>query len=251
MFDIIGIIFLVIILILLIIGFAKGFVSLVLGLAKGLVAIFLAALLCRPIGMALNNSSMGESLINKIETSLVEIDPMFNEVITNDNKQQFIEQELNEKLQTANLPETISKYVSNLISSKVEINSNEGISCGKYIATGISMFVLIIISFVVLAIIIFIILFIIQKLAKNINLIPLVGIANRLLGVFLGLIIALLFISIISYILSFMMALPWDLADSIKDTLKLGEEHKEEFTIGKFFYEHNILKWLFGLIFKK
>lgn len=248
MFDVIGIVFLVILLVFLIIGFVRGFVSLALGLAKGLIAIFLASLLCRPIGIALNSSSMGVGLTNKIETSLVELDPMFNEVITSENKQEFIEQELSSKLQATKLPQTICKYVSNLIAGKVEIPEGEEIHCGKFIASGISMFVLIIISFVVLAIVLFLILFIIQKLAKKINLIPLVGFANRITGAALGAVMSLLIISIFSYILSFAMALPWELADTIKNTLKLDQD---QFTIGKFFYEHNVLKWFISIIFKK
>lgn len=248
MFDVIGIIFLIIILVFIIIGFISGFVSLLLGLAKGLVAIVFAALLCRPIGMALSNSSMGQGLTNKIEQKIVNIDPMFNEIITNETKDEFIEHQLGEKLNAIKLPKTINQYIVNLISGKVEIKTDEGITCGKYIASGISMFIFIIISFIILAILLFIILWLIQKFAKKINLIPLVGKINRIFGIFLGLVVSCFIISIASYILSFIMALPWGLADTIKESLKIG---KDEFTIGKFLYEHNILKWLLNLIFKK
>lgn len=249
MFDIFGIIFLIIILIFLIVGFASGFVSLILGFAKGLIAIIIAALLCNPIGMALSNSSMGKGLSNKIEASIVEVNPLFNEVITNENKQVFIEESLGKKLSEIKIPETISKHISNLIVKNVHV-PEEGITCAKFIASGISMFVLIISSFVVVSLIVFIILSIIQKISKHINAVPLVGIVNRLAGAAISVVISLVIIAIICYVLSFIMTLQIDLADTIRNALKLGEEHKDEFTIGKFFYEHNVLKWIFNLIFK-
>ncbi len=246
MFDVIGIICLVICAVFIIIGFINGFLSLFLGLAKGLVAVILAALLCKPIGVALCNTGIGTGISNKIETSLVNMDPAFNEIITNENKDEFIETQLTEKLAKLNLPNTITKYISNLMKNKVNISSTDGITCGQYIGKGVAMFVSIIIAFIIISILLVIIFWILQKFAKKINLVPFVGLANRLCGAALGLGIALIITSMLSYVVSLLMVIPWNFAETIKESLKLGQE---EFTIGKFFYEHNALKWIINLIF--
>lgn len=247
MFDIFGIICLVIILVFIIIGLIKGFLSLLLGLAKGLVATIIAAVLCNPLGGLLAKTSLSNKMSNSISSSIVKIDASFETVITNENKTEFINNQLNDKLAKIKLPESITKYISNLLTNKIDIPETEGMPCCDYIAKGITMFIWITITFIVLFIIALIILTIIQKLSKKINLVPFVGFANRICGAALGVCLALLIIGLGSFVLSLLMSFQWDFQETLKNSLKLGSD---EFTIGKFMYEHNVLKWLFNLIFK-
>jgi len=246
MFDIFGIISLILIAVFVIIGLIKGFLSLFLGLAKGLAAVAIAAIFCNGLGMLLSKTKLASSISTNISSSIVKIDASFDTIITNENKEEFINSELSEKLSKIKLPEVVTKYISNLLSKKVDINE-EGITCAQYIAKGITLFICIAICFILLLVISLIILTIIQKLAKKINLVPLVGFANRLCGAALGVALALVFISIASFVLSLLMSFSWDFAVTLKNSLKL---ETDEFTIGKFFYEHNVLKWMFNLIFK-
>lgn len=248
MFDVFGCIFLGIILVFVIIGIIKGFAAMVLGFAKWIIAIIIAASFCNMLGATIANSSMGIKLTNTIETKLVQVDSIFTETITNETKQEFIENSLSEKLKAIKLPNQIAKYVTNLITKKVTIPNGEEITCGNYVASGITLFCMICMSFVTLALVSFIILLIIQILLKNINLIPLVGPINRILGAVFGGIVALIIVSIMCYILSFMMYLPLGVADGIKNIVKYND--KDKFTIGKFFIENNILRWIFNLIFR-
>ena len=94
-----------------------------------------------------------------------------------------------------------------------------------------------------------ILLSIVQRLFKNINKVPIVGLANRLLGLGLGVLVALLFIGVICYVLTFLMSIPGDMSNWIMNTLKLTEEQKEEQSIAKIMYEHNIIKWAFNIMF--
>ena len=68
MFDILSIIFIIIIAISAIIGFKKGLVSTLIGFAKGVVSIIVGCLLAKPVGTILNNSSLGEGEVENPQT---------------------------------------------------------------------------------------------------------------------------------------------------------------------------------------
>lgn len=247
MFDIFSIVFLAILIVFCIVGYIKGFLSLLLGLAKGLVAIILASLLCKPVGILVNKTGIGTGIVNKIETSLIEKDQTFSYELSEDNKDIFIEEVLEQKLVDAKIPKIIRNNVKNLIVEKIKIENT--VTVGAYIGQGISLYICIIISYIVLFILLIIILTIMQKLMKQINRIPLVGLINRLLGLGLGELFALTTIAIICYILTFLMMIPGGMSDWLSTTLKLTEVQSGEFSVAKFMYEHNILKWIFNIIF--
>lgn len=247
MFDVFSIVFLVILIVFCIIGYIKGFLALLLGLAKGLVAIILASLLCKPVGGIVNKTAIGTGIVHKIETSLIEKDSTFSYELSEDNKDIFIDEVLDQKLGDAKIPKVIRNNVKNLLVEKVKVDGT--VTVGAYIGQGISLYVCIIISYVVLFILLFILLTIMQKLMKQINKIPLVGLVNRLLGLGLGGLFALTTIAIICYIITFLMMIPGGMSDWLSTTLKLTEVQSSEFSVAKFMYEHNILKWIFNIIF--
>lgn len=247
MFDVFGLICFITILVFLIIGAFKGFLALLLGLAKGLIAVIIASLLCQSLGGLFAKTHLGNTIASKIEEKLISTDSSFENIITDENKDTFIENSLDEKLKSLRLPSSVSKYVGNLVSKKVKVTNTDNMSIGLYIGKGVAMFIGVIIAFILVWIIAFIILIILQKLLKQINFIPFVGNLNRTLGAFFGILLALVFIAIGSFMIDILMSLPWGFAEVIKDSLKIGSN---EFTFGKFMVEHNILKWIFNLIFK-
>lgn len=247
MFDILSIAFLVIIIGFCIIGYFKGFLSLALGLAKGLIAIILASMLCKPLGSALSNTGIGTSIVEKVETSLIEKKDLFEVKLDETNKEVFISNELDQRLDDAKIPSVIKDQIKNLLIDKVEIKNEQTV--GAYIGEGIALFVCIIISFIVILILAFILLSILQKLIKNVNHIPLVGLANRLLGVCLSFVISLITIGIICYVLTFLMTIPGDASDWITGTLKIVDGETTNWSFANFMYEHNIIKWVFNIIF--
>lgn len=249
MFDILSIVFLVIIIISCVIGYFRGFLALLVGLLKGIVAVILASLLCKPIGSALNTTKMGTGISDKIESYLIEKDDTFKYELTKENKEIFIDEQLNQKLEEAKVPQVLRGYVKEILLEKIDIKDGETLSVGEYLGKGMSYFVCTIIAYICIFIIILILLSIIQRIFKNINKIPIVGLANRLLGLGLGVVIALLFIGITCYILTFLMSIPGDMSDWIMNTLKLTEEQKGEQSIAKFLYEHNVIKWVFNIMF--
>ncbi len=247
MTDVFSIAFLVIIIVACIIGYIKGFLSLLLGFAKGLVAILLASLLCKPVGVVINNTGIGTGIVEKIETTLIDKDEKFGFVLTDDNKEVFINEALDQTLKDAKIPGVIRDYLKNLLVEKIDVIND--MSVAEYIGKGISLFVCTIIAYVVVFFLLIIILSILQKILKNINKVPIVGLANRLLGLALGIIVSLVFIAIVCYIITFLISIPGDMSNWLINTLKLSDELSEESSFAKFMYEHNILKWIFNLIF--
>lgn len=249
MFDVLSIAFLVIVIISCIVGYFRGFLALLVGLLKGLVAVALAAMLCKPMGNALNTTKMGTGIADKVENYLIEKDETFKLELTKESKEIYINEQLDQKLEEAKIPQVLRKYVKNILVDKMQIEEGETITVARYIGKGMSFFVCTIVAYIIIFAIILILLTIVQRLFKNINKIPIVGLANRLLGLGLGVIIALLVIGVICYVLTFLMTVPGDMSNWIMNTLKLTEEQKDEQSLAKFMYEHNVIKWALNIMF--
>lgn len=249
MFDVLSIAFIVIIIVSCIVGYFRGFLALLFGLLKGFVAIILASLLCKPMGSALNTTKMGTGITDKVENYLIEKGETFKYELTKENKEIFIDNQLDQQLENSKIPQVLRTYIKNVLVDKVEIEDGETITVARYMGKGMSFFVCTIIAYIIVFIIIMILLSIVQRLFKNINKVPIVGLANRLLGLGLGVLVALLFIGVICYVLTFLMSIPGDMSNWIMNTLKLTEEQKEEQSIAKIMYEHNIIKWAFNIMF--
>lgn len=249
MFDVLSIAFIVIIIVSCIVGYFRGFLALLVGLLKGFVAIILASLLCKPMGSALNTTKMGTGITDKVENYLIEKGETFKYELTKENKEIFIDNQLDQQLENSKIPQVLRTYIKNVLVDKVEIEDGETITVARYMGKGMSFFVCTIIAYIIVFIIIMILLSIVQRLFKNINKVPIVGLANRLLGLGLGVLVALLFIGVICYVLTFLMSIPGDMSNWIMNTLKLTEEQKEEQSIAKIMYEHNIIKWAFKIMF--
>lgn len=249
MFDVLSIAFLVIVIISCIVGYLRGFLALLVGLLKGLVAVVLAAMLCKPMGNALNTTKMGTGIADKVENYLIEKDETFKLELTKESKEIYINEQLDQKLEEAKIPQVLRKYVKNILVDKMQIEEGETITVARYIGKGMSFFVCTIVAYIIIFAIILILLTIVQRLFKNINKIPIVGLANRLLGLGLGVIIALLVIGVICYVLTFLMTVPGDMSNWIMNTLKLTEEQKDEQSLAKFMYEHNVIKWALNIMF--
>ena len=249
MFDVLSIAFIVIIIVSCIVGYFRGFLALLVGLLKGFVAIILASLLCKSMGSALNTTKMGTGITDKVENYLIEKGETFKYELTKENKEIFIDNQLDQQLENSKIPQVLRTYIKNVLVDKVEIEDGETITVARYMGKGMSFFVCTIIAYIIVFIIIMILLSIVQRLFKNINKVPIVGLANRLLGLGLGVLVALLFIGVICYVLTFLMSIPGDMSNWIMNTLKLTEEQKEEQSIAKIMYEHNIIKWAFNIMF--
>lgn len=249
MFDVLSIAFLVIVIISCIVGYFRGFLALLVGLLKGLVAVVLAAMLCKPMGNALNTTKMGTGIADKVENYLIEKDETFKFELTKESKEIYINEQLDQKLEEAKIPQVLRKYVKNILVDKMQIEEGETITVARYIGKGMSFFVCTIVAYIIIFAIILILLTIVQRLFKNINKIPIVGLANRLIGLGLGVIIALLVIGVICYVLTFLMTVPGDMSNWIMNTLKLTEEQKDEQSLAKFMYEHNVIKWALNIMF--
>lgn len=249
MFDVLSIAFIVIIIVSCIVGYFRGFLALLVDLLKGFVAIILASLLCKPMGSALNTTKMGTGITDKVENYLIEKGETFKYELTKENKEIFIDNQLDQQLENSKIPQVLRTYIKNVLVDKVEIEDGETITVARYMGKGMSFFVCTIIAYIIVFIIIMILLSIVQRLFKNINKVPIVGLANRLLGLGLGVLVALLFIGVICYVLTFLMSIPGDMSNWIMNTLKLTEEQKEEQSIAKIMYEHNIIKWAFNIMF--
>lgn len=242
--DVVSIVFIVIILVFCLLGFFQGFFALLLGFAKGLVALLVAVLLCKPLGSVLASTGMGNGIAGGVENWLVEKNEvLFHTVLNPENAADTV----NQGLEAAKIPSMVRPYITGLLQDKVP--NTDGMALGEYIAKGVAIFACIMIAFFVVLIIAGIILAILQKVLKNINRIPIVGLVNRILGLAMGALLACLVISGICYALSFFMGIPGDISTKLVDMLRLGEGQEAEWTVAKFFYQHNPLQWLFAQLF--
>ncbi len=239
MFDILSIIFIIIIAISAIIGFKKGLVSTLIGFAKGVVSIIVGCLLAKPVGTILNNSSLGEKLINKLTNSFEAKDAIFKSTFTNGDTNAIAD-----GLDALKIPSFLQKPLLSLFENSA--NNSNSITLGNLFGQTISLFVFIIIAFLLITIIIYLLMLLLNRFLMNINKVPVLGFINRLGGIVFGAAIALLFLSGVCMIFSMLIPVSDSIGNFLTETLKLNSE---DTTFAKIIYEYNLIGKLLEALF--
>ena len=233
-FDVLTIVYLVIILLYLIIGLKKGFFKTLTGLIKSVLAIVIAIFLARPLTSLVVGTGIGDGINGKIETWLLGKEGVFTSVVTADTKDAVIVQALGQ----LNIPSVFHSWLAKMIDQYVEVGT-EGVTVAAALAPAITYYLFYAAVFIVLFIIGLIICAILNKIFEKLEEIPFVGGLNKLLGVVLNLAIGLLVICVISYGLTFLVSLDNGISKWLVETMAL--DNPEVKSISKFFYENNFL----------
>lgn len=238
--DYITIAYIVIALICIIAGISSGFFKVLLGLLKGVISLVAAFILTKPITtLIVDKTSVTNGFFEKIQTWILSKGDSFSAVVNAEN----FEESLSKGLTEMNVPTFLHTFITK-ISSKY-FNLDTDIQLGECIAKAIVYLSAMAIIFIILLIIFRIIIGILKRIFAKINDIPILGGINRLLGAAVGLVFGILIIAVVSWGLTFIVAIPGNVSEFLTTQMKLGED---TFTLSKWFFEHNILKWAFELI---
>ena len=245
-FDLITIIYLVIIALLLLIGIKRGLFKTLISLIKDILSFVLSLIFVKPLTLLFVNSNLGTKLTLKFETLLIEKNPLFETILTPSNKDKLIEM----TLQQLNLPAKIVELFSKMLSNTINLESVNDLSIAAAIAPTITYYIFLVLSFILIFIVVRILARLLNKLFKSFEQIPLLKFVNRFFGGILGLVVGVLLVCMISYALTFIIPLDLPISNWFIENMKLNEE---TFTISKYLYNENILliiiSYIQGLLF--
>ncbi len=244
-FDVISIIFLVIILLYGFIGYKRGLFKTLTSAFKNIIAFIVALLLCIPLGKLLANTGMGTNLSNWLNDFLIsKNEALFNVALTEANKEELALQALN----ALNLPTLLSGLLVKSLTSIIASIGTIGITLGEALATSLTSYIFMGICFVILFIIVRLLVILLNKLFGALEKIPLIKAVDKTLGVVLSVLKGALLILVITYVFTFIVPLDNCFSNFLVNQMALGDDHV--FTISKFLYEKNFLLSLIALIQK-
>lgn len=240
-FDLISIIFLLIIFGLGLLGYKKGFFKTLTGFIKSIASFVIAILLCKPIALLLSNSKMGVSMTNSF-IEYFEKKGIFSEIVTMANKEQIVSQ----SLQTLNVPSLLNNFLTKLLVHVVPITGDKTI--GQSLAPTLTLYIFIGISFVLLFIIVRLLFILLKKFFNYLEQIPFVGFVNKILGCFIGTLKGVLLVCMITFVFTLIIPLDNGVSRFLVEQMRL--ENSSIFTFSKFMYENNFLLGLIAFIQK-
>lgn len=238
--DYISLIFVLIFVIFMILGFAKGFIRTLLLFSKGLIAIILASLLCKAFANLLYNIPVFASQENGIISWLISKNTIFSETVYPSDSEL-----IKQALSSLSIPSFISSSIANNV---VKTIPESGMVLSKAIARSLMSLYLNGLSFIILVIIFRLILFILRKFINALfDSLPTIQKIDRIFGLAFGFFLGLCFTSLICFLFTGIIStnLIEPFATFLKNQMKLEQD---TFTLSKFLYEHNFLMFLFSLI---
>lgn len=235
-FDIIGIIYIAIVVFFLIFGFARGLIRTVVSLFKGILclvpAIFLSMPLAKLVAPTKAGNFFSEIYINKFFTADV-----YQQMINAENKNEVISECIGENTR---MPGFINDYLAKVVGKIVTVGSADQ-SAAQAFAYALTLYTLAIIAFILIIIAVKIVISILKKVNDKINEKKVIGPINRLLGGLVSAVFGVFIVCLISYGLTFFAGLSTGLGEWVDKTMKIGED---TFTISKFVYNHNFIGYL-------
>lgn len=236
-FGVVDIIYLAILVIVIIVGVAKGFVNFVLLRCKGIIAFVVAFFACKPIA---NWASplLKDGIYPKILEWINGLNPIFTTALPGGEANA---EAIREGVDVLNLPTFLDNIIVNTLKDTTEA------TIGEAVASYLYLLAFTIVSFIVIFIVVRIIIFIFRKLFKKITKKSAVGTIDHIFGAFAGLAFALVVISIISIGLSYVISLNfWQSAtDFLVNDIGVGNDSIN--SLSKFIYDNNPLLIILNL----
>ena len=245
-FDLIGIIYIGIVLLFIIIGFARGLIRTLASMFKGIFAVILAVFLSMPVAKLVAPTKVGGFFSDIYENKFFTAE-VYQQVINAENKDEVLSSciEANTKL-----PQFINDYLAKIAGKAVDVGSGDQ-KVAEVLGYALALYTLTIIAFFLIIIVVRLLLRLLKRINDRINKKRVLGPINRLLGALFSLIIGVFFVCIISYALTFVAGLNQAFSDWLDKTMKIGED---TFTLSKFIYNHNfigyVITWIQTGMFK-
>ena len=232
-FDVMSIIFVVIILVAFIVGVVKGLIGAIVSFLSSLGSIFFASLFCEPVGNLLYGTGVSRVVYNPIFSWVsTQGDGMLNQTITAETKDEFLTQAFD----ALKIPELFRGVLNEMISSFIP---QDGANLAEVLSESLTLYAMSAISFVVLTIVIFLLFFMLKKFAKKFNKIPVIGGFNRFLGGVIGIGIGLTVCSIICFGISFLSTYNVSFATDLLSVMKIDDD--SVWTLSKVIYNNNFI----------
>lgn len=222
------------------IGFSKGFIKQILSIANWFASLILAVLFVKPFSGLMAKTTLQTTINEKVISWIVSKGAIFQIPYDSSNGNAQISEAISEGLK-------LPKFIADIIAKGINFDVPDGTTLadilgpaiGSLIMTVISFFIIFIGSLIVIKIVISILDLVFDK--------GVLGLVNRLLGASLGLVKGLILVSLAMLFISILSGVIPSLNQFLINDLRLGEE---SFSIGKFFYEHNPIVELFKGSFK-
>ena len=229
-FDIIGLIYIGIILILFISGCVIGLFKTIIGLVKNIAALIIPVFFSRPLAIKFSETSMGISFKEKVVQFFADRGGIFTEV--------YSDETLAHALQELNLPEVLVSFFKGLIES-IFPTIEEGSTIAEIIGPTVYIFLLTIIIYLLLFIGIKIICAILTKLFSGLEKVKAIKGINRLLGGALNAITGILIVCAASFAISWIVPFGNDISNFFIETMKLNDD--SVLTLSEYVYNQNFL----------
>ena len=233
-FDIVSIVYVVIILLFALIGLKRGFFKTLVGVIKSVVSFIASLFLCKPIASILVKTSLGIGVQTKLFDAFTEKGGIFSTAITESNKGELVSNALTQ----INIPEILHEYITKLVSDYIPV-TGEGITVANVLSSTIAYYIMVVIAFILIFIVVSLLCLLLKKLFAILEQIPIISSLNKILGFVLNGALGVLTVFIISFVLTMVLPLSETLSNWFADTIMLNDTHV--FTISKYFYTENFL----------
>lgn len=249
-FDWITGVYLAILLIGLIVGIKKGFISSLLSFFGLIIAVVVACLLAKVVGNWISQiSGWGTTMTNSINSWITEkagSNYDLTTALTKDQLTAAVDSNgttlLAAIFNCAGIPINLD-ITNNLVLSTVEANPGTGI--GQCISLAVSNLAFTAIGFVVVLILMLIVIAILKHVTKNINKVPVAGSINKFLGAIFGLAISAIIVVVISYGLN-MLPSGNTVYNFVANTICLTDD--THWTLAEYLYTENFLTKIIAMI---
>lgn len=233
--DVVSICIIAFFVIFMLLGYIRGFLGILLNVCKGVATIIIAYFLSKPFGDLLYKMGLGNLIGGKLETTLANVTPLANEVITSETQKEVFSNALTEM----KIPEFLHEIITNLIGKNSFTN---GETLGHYVGNAIASIACTFIGFVVLILALNIVLFIFRKIFKSINKMPVFGQLNRILGLVVNFLYAWMIISVLFWAVALVSTFIPEVGEFVANVFKLNQE---PMTIARWLYEHNLATMIY------
>lgn len=210
MFTVIDGIIVALVLLLIFLGFKRGFIGLLAKFLGGVIKIIVAALLTKPIATLLNKTSISEHLFEKYTNKALGISDKFSINLVGLSEAE-LSGVVNDALADAKIPKLFRGLFKNLFNINPEAIANaESITLAELMGVAITNIVLMVGTFVCLLILIWLICFIAKRVSKrSVGSTTFLARTNKGLGAVLGLIEAASFIFVFFAVVSLFKDFGW------------------------------------------
>lgn len=225
----------ILLLIMIIIGFSKGFFKQILSVANWLVSLIVAIVFVKPFSGLMAKTTLQTTINGKVAEWIASKGAIFQVPYDASSGNAQISEAISESL-------SLPKFIAEIIAKGINFDVPDGTTLADILSPAIGSIIMTVISFVILFIGALIIIKIVINLLHVVFDRGVLGIVNKLLGAVLGLVKGLVLVSLAMLLVSILSGVVPSLNEFLITDLKLGEE---SFSIGKYFYEHNPLVELF------